>query len=73
MAVEVAEKLVRDKATQASDYETVWILAIDMMVIVDADELAEAMLNIPDRPANWERLYLLPATDRQNVIEIGLR
>lgn len=73
IATEIAEKLIRDKATQAAGHATVWILGIDMMTIVDADEFADALLSHPDRPANWERLYLLPATDRSNVIAISLR
>lgn len=65
--------LVDEKADQTRRYREAWIVVIDTEVVVDAENLGEALASAqPQLPANWTRLYFLPAIDRSAIVEFVL-
>ncbi len=73
--VDVAHEFVGDliakKSTQAVGYKEVWLLIIDAELVVDAEDIEQALTSAADRlPANWRRFFWIPATDRSIVQEI---
>jgi hypothetical protein len=63
--------LIAKKSTQAVGYREVWLLIIDAELVVDAEDIEQALTSARDRlPANWRRFFWIPATDRSIVQEI---
>jgi hypothetical protein len=60
--------LIASKGSQAAGYEEVWILVVDNEVIIDLDNLREALTQEGVTvPSNWARLIFIPATDRTAI------
>jgi hypothetical protein len=67
------QHLLASKGNQAAGYREVWILVIDNELIIDMGEVAAAFAGERDRvPANWARLYFIPATDRTDIQTLDL-
>jgi hypothetical protein len=62
------DHLLATKTEQTGAYREAWLLIVDREGLVDASNLAEALARRqPDVPANWSRVWLLPATDGTSV------
>jgi hypothetical protein len=73
MADAFVEALLEGKASQADGYAEAWVVIVDRVGLVDAKNIAEALTRSSRTvPANWTRLWFMPATDRERVIAIAI-
>jgi hypothetical protein len=68
-ALAFVRHLIASKGNQGEGYAEVWILVVDRELIIDLDNLRDAFSQERETvPANWTRLYFIPAID-QNAIQ----
>jgi hypothetical protein len=62
------DQLVATKWDQLEAYREGWVTIVDGVGLLDAHDLSEAFLaRQQDIPANWTRIWLLPASDLESV------
>lgn len=62
------DHLLATKPGQTEPYQEAWLVIVDRVGLVDFSDVAGALARRePDIPANWSRVWFLPATDGSSV------
>jgi len=62
------DRLLATKPGQTQPYQEAWLVSVDRVGLVDSSDVIEALARRElDIPANWSRVWFLPATDSSSV------
>ena len=62
------DHLLATKPGQTQPYQEAWLVIVDRVGLVDSSDVIEALARRElDIPANWSRVWFLPATDSSSV------
>ena len=60
--------LLATKPGQTQPYQVAWLVIVDRVGLVDSSDVIEALARRElDIPANWSRVWFLPAADGSSV------